>query len=431
KFYTLMLDRRMVVKRVELIYVLAFPLLFLGWITSKSFTLYNLRGYYSALTAPIAAWLFWRLSARCRSYAGEVVKISLVMVSMLWGMVRLLEYIPLQKGSLVDEETWHVVLASPHLDNLVALGVILLPLILPRRKEPSTYSIGAGSKCIVAGGTFLYLALAILHYVCDYQKEASLWLGSSVWYLLGSLLGMVFSWKVDHYIGEIYQKSEDKIGCILDVYLYGRLLAIFIVVLLLTNVVLVRYIKLFGLDVTASLLVYPFTFLLTDLISELYGYHHAKGAVISGLVASIWMGLWVYVLVRLPGDPVIDRCFTLFFTFAPGIILGSMVAYLTAQWLDVHLFDTLKERTQGRYLWLRNNVGTILSQLVDTLVFGLVAWEVWPRLGSAMHVSGIQWSHVVINEYFFKVIMALLDTPFLYFSLYLVRKFAKKSPKKL
>lgn len=425
-----MLDRRMIVKRVQVTYTLGLPLFLLSWITSKSFAVYGLAGYYSACVAPMGAWLFWRLAVQCRSCAREMVKMCLNMAAMLWLVVRLLEHIPLERGSLVDEEAWHVVLGTLRLDNVVALGVMLMPLVVPRCDGP-TRSICEGWRRIVACGMLLYLTLGVFYYLSGYEKEAFVWLGSAVWFLVGSLLGMVGSWQVDSYIGRIYQEREDKVSCMVDVSLYGHLLGIFIIVLLLTNVVLVRYIKLFGLDVTASLLIYPFTFLLTDLISELYGYLHAKEAVISGLVASIWMGLWVYVLVCMTGDPAIDRAFTLFFTFAPGIILGSMVAYLAAQWLDVHLFDTLKKSTEGKYLWLRNNVGTILSQLVDTLVFGLVAWELWPRLGSAMQISGSQWSRVVINEYFFKVIMALLDTPLLYLSLYCIRRLSKKPFKRL
>jgi len=94
------------------------------------------------------------------------------------------------------------------------------------------------------------------------------------------------------------------------------------------------------------------------------------------------------------------------FNFTPRFVIGSLLAYFLSQRFDVWIFHVLKTRTQGRHLWLRNNISTILSQGIDTIIYGLVVWWGIVDLFTAMQLA--------LAKYFFKVIIAIIDTPFIY-----------------
>ena len=206
----------------------------------------------------------------------------------------------------------------------------------------------------------------------------------------------------------------------------------FVAVLLLTNVITAKYFRLGGqCTLTAGALTYPLTFSLIDIISELYGPKKAQLAVWMGLVGSILMTVVVQIASCIPAyaqSPVDQATFQLVFGFTPGIVIGSMVAYLTAQFTDIYLFDWGRKRTQGRYLWLRNNGSTLISQLMDTLLFGLIAWMVWPLLAWHEAVAPLPWSTwypIMANEYAFKVVFTVLNTPLVYLGVYAIRSWVK------
>ncbi len=89
-------------------------------------------------------------------------------------------------------------------------------------------------------------------------------------------------------------------------------------------------------------------------------------------------------------------------------MFGSLFAYLVSQTHDVWMFHYLKRKTQGRHLWLRNNLSTITSQAIDTVVYSTVVWWAVMDLGTAIELA--------LAKYVFKVIIALLDTPFIYWA---------------
>ena len=94
------------------------------------------------------------------------------------------------------------------------------------------------------------------------------------------------------------------------------------------------------------------------------------------------------------------------FDFTPRFVLGSLLAYLLSQRFDVWIFHVIKEKTNGRHLWLRNNISTMLSQGIDTMIYGVVVWWGVVEFNTAMQLA--------LAKYFFKILIALLDTPFIY-----------------
>jgi hypothetical protein len=168
---------------------------------------------------------------------------------------------------------------------------------------------------------------------------------------------------------------------------------------------------------SVGLLPYPITFIVTDVISEVYGKKKANKVVLSGLVASLFMLAIVTLSDVVPSAPfgIGSDVFSKVFGLSSAAVFASMMAYLFAQFIDVRLFHFWKVLTDGRHLWLRNNASTMFSQFIDTAVvllllcyFSVIPWNMFSQL--------------LLNGFLFKVIIAALDTPIIYGILYLVRK---------
>jgi len=168
--------------------------------------------------------------------------------------------------------------------------------------------------------------------------------------------------------------------------------------------------------VSAGILPYPLTFLVTDLISELYGQKKANLVVFSGFIASLFVLLFLWLggqFNSIPTSIVDDVTYNAVFQNAWRLIAGSMIAYLFAQSIDVRIFHFWKKLTNGKHLWLRNNGSTIASQLVDTtLVICIIFIGVWET---------DQIFSAIIDGWLFKMMMALIDTPIIYGIIYLLK----------
>ncbi len=211
------------------------------------------------------------------------------------------------------------------------------------------------------------------------------------------------------------------------VYLF--LGALFITSLVVSNLIFQKFfywypfgeITLFGAPlfvISVGILPYPITFLITDLISEIYGKKKANLVVTAGIFASFFSMLIIFVADAVPAidnSPVNNQLFSKVFALSPIAVLASMLAYLFAQYIDIRIYHFWKALTKGKYLWLRNNFSTFTSQFIDTftVVFLLCAFKVLP------------WDMfygLLISGFIFKVMVALFDTPFLYLFVYIFRK---------
>lgn len=184
---------------------------------------------------------------------------------------------------------------------------------------------------------------------------------------------------------------------------------------------------LFGLEipmmVAVGVLPYPVTFLCTDLISEIYGKERASQLVWMGLGLNLWVMLILWMGGALPpevdmdpatGLPALGTHGRVFFEvrhLAFGAVAASMVAYLFAQLVDVHVFHFWKKKTGGKHLWLRNNGSTLVSQLVDTIAVILITHY----YAGALPIDdtspvGPQLMTFIASGYVFKAVAAALDT---------------------
>ncbi|MBQ6974509.1 MAG: queuosine precursor transporter [Oscillospiraceae bacterium] len=203
------------------------------------------------------------------------------------------------------------------------------------------------------------------------------------------------------------------LGCVLLFYrLFGKngLFAFAIFGTLLGNIAVCKNIDLFGVATTAGSVLYASTFLVTDILSEKYGKRDASRAVAySFAVMVLWMVGTQLILWFTPnGNDYIDGSLRVVFGLVPRITIASLVGFICSQNIDVFLYHYIWRKTgEGRgKLWLRNNGSTLLSQLVDTVLFTTLAfWGVYPR---SVFIS------ILLTTYLFKAVVALLDTPFIY-----------------
>jgi len=211
--------------------------------------------------------------------------------------------------------------------------------------------------------------------------------------------------------------------------IYLLLAALFITSLVVSNLIFQKFIEFdfFGsytFKISVGILPYPLTFLITDIISEIYGKRKANQVIVVGIFASIFsMGIILLAnyMPAMPDSPIDDETFSKVFALSPIAVLASMMAYLLAQFIDIRIFHFWKKFTQGRHLWLRNNFSTFSSQLVDTLTVLLL-------LCSFKVLSWSAFTTLLVSGFLFKVMVAALDTPLLYLAVYLFRKRFKLAP---
>ncbi len=210
--------------------------------------------------------------------------------------------------------------------------------------------------------------------------------------------------------------------------IYLLLGALFITSLVVSNLIFQKFfywhpldIEIFGsklFEISVGILPYPITFLITDLISEIYGRKRANDVVVAGIFASLFsVGIILAAdyVPALPDSPIDNDTFKNIFSKTIIAVGSSMFAYLFAQFIDIRIYHFWKNLTKGKHLWLRNNFSTWFSQFVDTLSI----------ISLLCYFEVIPWSSfkgLLISGFLFKVLVAALDTPFLYLGVYLFRK---------
>lgn len=216
--------------------------------------------------------------------------------------------------------------------------------------------------------------------------------------------------------------------------LYLYLASLFITSLVVSNLIFQKFfywkpfeLSIFGnelFELSVGILPYPITFLITDLISEIYGKKKANEVVVAGIFASFFsVGILLIAnwVPALDNSPIDDTTFNQVFALSPVAVFASMIAYLLAQLVDIQIYHFWKDLTQGRMLWLRNNFSTFSSQLIDTVlvigllsIFGVLDWSLF-------------WG-LVLSGFLFKILVAFLDTPLLYLFVGLFRRTFELKP---
>lgn len=214
--------------------------------------------------------------------------------------------------------------------------------------------------------------------------------------------------------------------------IYVVLSGIFISCLITCNLIFLKFfsIKISILNFTFSqsvgLIAYPITFLITDLVSEIYGQKKASYLVFSGIISSMLVLALIFLADFLPAanwsnpenKKVNDEIFHLVFGQFGIAMAASLFTYLICQLIDIRVFHFWKKITKGKYLWLRNNFSTITSQLVDTFLILFLLMILTPEEGLK------NWSdlkRLFINGFLFKILVAFIDTIPLYLTVNFLR----------
>lgn len=199
--------------------------------------------------------------------------------------------------------------------------------------------------------------------------------------------------------------------------LFGKygLFAMMIISSVLVNIQTIKTADIFGMTLVLGTISYSSLYLTTDLMSELYGKKSSKLAVLMGFLALFFtmafmqITLWMTPSATDFAQPALQTIFGLM----PRLTAASIIAYLVSQNIDVNLYHFWKKLTNDKYLWLRNNGSTLISQFFDSVIFFHIAFF------GTMPYSQL-WT-LVISTYIFKLIIAVIDTPFMYLGVKLLK----------
>lgn len=194
------------------------------------------------------------------------------------------------------------------------------------------------------------------------------------------------------------------------------LTAVFITCLLVSNIIAGKLIGLGALVLPAAVFVFPLTFLITDTVSEVWGKKRARETVWLGFAMSLVMIGFLQLGRLLPPAPFWEHqeAYEVILGTVPRIVAASMAAYLVSQLHDVWAFHFWRRATAGKHLWLRNNLSTMSSQLLDSAIFITLAFV--GVVESTVLVG------MIFSQYLVKLILAAADTPFCYLAVKWARK---------
>ena len=187
---------------------------------------------------------------------------------------------------------------------------------------------------------------------------------------------------------------------------------LFVTAMLLANIVGIKIINLGPLTVSMGIWLVPLSFLITDILAEIKGKQFVTKLIWSTVVALAFSYLFIKLSIIIsPADRFAENnpAFITIFTSSSRMFIASIIAFLLSQFHDIWAFEFWKKKTQGRMLWLRNNLSTIVSQFIDTVLFMFIAfYQMTPKFD-----AGFIWQ-LILPYYTLKIILALLDTPLVY-----------------
>ena len=172
------------------------------------------------------------------------------------------------------------------------------------------------------------------------------------------------------------------------------------------------------------------TFLCTDILSEYYGKEKARKNVLIGFCSFFLMTILMLVTIGIqPAEDewvsMVQESLAILFTPMTSIFVASMIAYLISQYFDIWFFSYLKTVSSNKLLWLRNNVSTAVSSLIDNTIFSIFAWIILNP--NPFPLSDVIMTFI-LGVYLLRVFIALLDTPFIYLARYFIPKENNSSP---
>ncbi|MBC8501332.1 MAG: queuosine precursor transporter [DPANN group archaeon] len=197
------------------------------------------------------------------------------------------------------------------------------------------------------------------------------------------------------------------------------LLGLFVGSLILANTLGTKITTILGVRVSVGIFFIPILFLVTDIVAEVHGKKKARSFVYISLIILVFTLIMIFVSIILPVNETWgnQEAFESVFGATMRMMVASIIAFLISQLHDVWSFDFWKRKTKGKYLWLRNNLSTFVSQFIDTTIFMFLAfYKVAPKFTVPFVFS------LIIPYWLFKVAFALIDTPLCYLGVKWLKK---------
>ncbi|TGL63996.1 VUT family protein [Leptospira ognonensis] len=193
------------------------------------------------------------------------------------------------------------------------------------------------------------------------------------------------------------------------VILYAVLLSLFLTFLLMAELTGSKLFSAFGFTMTMGVIPFPITFIITDLLNEYFGRKVVRATTLLGMLMIALAYVLIVIDIQIPAgpnSPIDDHSFNTVFANSGLVIIGSIIAYLIGQFIDIQVFHYLRKKTAGKHIWLRATGSTILSQLIDSyVVIFIVLWS------SHTPSSMVEISN---TNFLYKLAVAILITPLLY-----------------
>lgn len=187
------------------------------------------------------------------------------------------------------------------------------------------------------------------------------------------------------------------------------------IAIVIANIQVTKIIEVFGLVTAMGNVIYGSIFLATDILTERYGVKEARKAVLVGFFAMVFATttMQLTILFEPHESDTVSSAMAQVFQFMPSAMIASLAAYLVSQFHDVWAFEMWKKKTSGRFLWLRNNASTMVSQFIDNVTFTLLFFVVFnPEFLAVLGWRGI--FEIFLTSYAMKFVVAVFDTPFMY-----------------
>ena len=190
----------------------------------------------------------------------------------------------------------------------------------------------------------------------------------------------------------------------------------FVVLLVVSNVIAGKIITIGGLFAPAAVICYSLTFAATDTLAEIFGKERTRFVVNVGFFVTILSALFIRLAILMPGAPfgLEQEVFEAVLGGNLRIVIASLIAYLISQHHDIWAFTFWKEKTKGRHLWIRNNLSTGVSQMLDTTIFITLAFS-----GTGAPVLSM-----ITGQYLIKLLIGVCDTPIVYLMVHAVKQYA-------
>lgn len=193
--------------------------------------------------------------------------------------------------------------------------------------------------------------------------------------------------------------------------------ALFVTTLIISNIVAVKLVEIYGLILPAAVILFPLAYILGDILTEVYGYARARQVIWIGFVCNLLAVIAISIAGLLPavsfwslpgfeGAQEAQKAFQAILGFAPRLLAASFVAYLFGEFLNSYVLAKLKIRTEGRFLWLRTITSTLIGEGVDSAIFiSLAFWGIIEPAGILITIR---------SQWLFKVAFETLATPLTY-----------------